>query len=459
MDEAEPLSRKDAMRTLERILNLGSIGQCRLGARLAAGGSANVYRGVVQSTVEGWTGTREVVLKIPNEATLTDPQRLSAFVAEMNLLKGLSHPGIVRLLMNEVEQGIPIQVLEYVGEPLRRVLPQWVVQRVPADYVFAAVAGAARALFYLSEQGWTHLDVCLDNLLVRPNGELVLIDLGSAVRTGPSGATRPMLYGKPRYTAPEAMRSGRIGPKADVFSLGVVLYQLCAGGDPFPEMRTRSDWALRVTDSDLVDPEVRNPLLSRVPRLGLMLRTMLVFDELFRLDMATVPIQLDNLRVEGGRRVTSLYGDRSGLAEGVEPTATNSDVDSGTVSNSRASTAGPPVIAGALTNPANAMGPGSSEDGKVPERSGPQPVNPPDYSEAADRQSGRQVGPRPGVISARDELWYGRDDRDRMEGVNSDPPRGQVESGGMSVMAKSLILLGLVLGLLLPAVALLLLVR
>jgi serine/threonine-protein kinase len=122
---------------------------------------------------------------------------------------------------------------------------------------------AAQGLAVLHEKGWLHGDVKPDNLLVSPQGHLTLVDLGCARRLdGRDEDATPYLAGTPAYLAPEAFCSRlRVDPRSDLFSLGVVLFQMLTGRLPFA-----GDTAAAAIESRMsaATPDARS-LNERVP--------------------------------------------------------------------------------------------------------------------------------------------------------------------------------------------------
>jgi tetratricopeptide (TPR) repeat protein len=183
---------------------------------------------------------RLVALKFLPEECARDPLWLERFRREACTASSLNHPHICTIhdtgecdgrpfLSMELIEGRPLDVL--VGRPL------------PVDELARMVGQAARALRAAHDAGVVHRDVKPANLMVRDDGIVKVLDFGLARRLPGAGTPGPEPGGKQTdpgtrvgtvlYMAPEQARAEPVGPAADIFSLGVVLYELAAGRHPF----------------------------------------------------------------------------------------------------------------------------------------------------------------------------------------------------------------------------------
>jgi serine/threonine-protein kinase len=213
------------------------LGKYRLLEPLASGGMADVWRAEV---VLAQGVVKEVALKLVRGEHQDADEFVRMFVEEARLACRLSHANVVQVfefaevdgryyLAMELVRGRNLgQVVERARElGLRFGLPR-------AVYV---VAEAAKALAYVHRQsdagrslGLVHRDVSPHNLLLSFEGEVKLADFGIARAMAMVGATEPgTLKGKLAYMAPEQAAGGPVDARADLFSLGVVLWELCAG--------------------------------------------------------------------------------------------------------------------------------------------------------------------------------------------------------------------------------------
>ncbi len=192
----------------------------------AAGGMGSVYRALDQAT------GRTVAVKVVAGGGAHDRR----FVREAELLASFTHPAIVRYVSHGVaDAGLHYLAMEWLdGKDLAATLYE---RGVPMADGLRLVARAADALGYAHAQGVVHRDVKPSNLFLVDGdvGAVKVIDFGIARAALPGSLTRTgAILGTPGYLAPEQARGGvTIGPAADVFSLGCVLFELLTGRPPF----------------------------------------------------------------------------------------------------------------------------------------------------------------------------------------------------------------------------------
>ncbi|WP_189046521.1 serine/threonine-protein kinase, partial [Micromonospora sonchi] len=199
----------------------------RLDERIASGGMGDVWRGTDQ--VLG----RTVAVKSLLPALLDEPGFAERFRGEARTMATINHPGVVDVYDFGNDQHIAFLIMEYVeGDPLSATLSR--VGRLTPARTMALVAQAADALHAAHVKGIVHRDVKPGNLLVRPNGTLVLTDFGIARSelVGQLTAAGSVL-GTASYISPEQATGQVATPTSDVYALGVVAYQCLAGRRPF----------------------------------------------------------------------------------------------------------------------------------------------------------------------------------------------------------------------------------
>ncbi|SCL59848.1 serine/threonine protein kinase [Micromonospora citrea] len=199
----------------------------RLDERIASGGMGDVWRGTDQ--VLG----RTVAVKSLLPALLDDPDFAERFRGEARTMATINHPGVVDVYDFGNDQQIAFLVMEYVeGDALSATLAR--VGRLTPARTMALVAQAADALHAAHVKGIVHRDVKPGNLLVRPNGTLVLTDFGIARSELVAQLTAAgSVLGTASYISPEQATGGVATPASDVYALGVVAYQCLAGRRPF----------------------------------------------------------------------------------------------------------------------------------------------------------------------------------------------------------------------------------
>lgn len=219
-------------------------GRYVLTERIAQGGMGEVFRAVAVGE-RGFE--KPVVVKriLPEHAGRGDLADL--FVAEAKLMTRLAHPNIVEVLdFGRGEGGDYFLVLELVeGVDLGRLHRAFAArgERFPAPLALFVVAQVLRGLHHAhgraapdaeGSAGLVHRDVSPGNVLLSAEGEVKVADFGVAlVRRGDAPSAARGVVGKPAYMAPEQFEGRDVDPRADVFSAGVVLFELCTGSLPF----------------------------------------------------------------------------------------------------------------------------------------------------------------------------------------------------------------------------------
>jgi serine/threonine-protein kinase len=209
------------------------IGPYRLESRLGEGGMGEVWR--ASRANDG--PRREVALKLPHRELLGGPFR-QRFARERDVLAALSHPHIAQLYDAGLSaDGHPYLALELVeGQPINAACAAGhasLHQRVEL------VRQILEALTYAHQRLIVHRDIKPTNVLVTPQGGVKLLDFGIAKLLHPTGAEDTGLtqaaarLATPAYAAPEQLAGGAITVATDIFSVGVLLFELCTGHRPF----------------------------------------------------------------------------------------------------------------------------------------------------------------------------------------------------------------------------------
>jgi serine/threonine protein kinase len=217
------------------------IGRFEVVRQLGRGGMADVY----VCRLSGIGGfEKELVVKriLPERAG--DPHFLKMFLDEARMVAQLDHPNIVQVFEIGEEDGIPFMAMEYVkGVTLGEIIQS--VHRegpIPFRHLARIVCGVCDALDHAHNAlgpdgqplGLVHRDVTPGNILVSLDGIPKLLDFGVARARGRLARTEAgVRKGKPRYMAPELASEAPIDQRADVFSLGVCLFELTVGRSPF----------------------------------------------------------------------------------------------------------------------------------------------------------------------------------------------------------------------------------
>jgi hypothetical protein len=175
----------------------------------------------------------------------------------------LQHPGIVQIFEVGEHEGTPFFSLEFVaGGSLAARLAQG---PLPPKQAAALAEAVARAMQAAHDRGIVHRDLKPQNVLLTEDSQPKVTDFGLAKQLeGPAGQTRTgEVMGTPSYMAPEqAMGSREVGPAADVYALGAVLYELLTGRPPF-RAATTMDTLLQVLEAEAVPARQLNPSVPR----------------------------------------------------------------------------------------------------------------------------------------------------------------------------------------------------
>jgi serine/threonine-protein kinase len=202
-------------------------GRYRLTDHIAGGGMGDVWR--CTDEVLG----RTVAVKVLLPALVAEPGFSERFRDEARTMATINHPGVVNVYDYGSDQGVTYLVMEYVeGDALSKTLAR--VGRLTPARTMSLMAQAADALQAAHEKGIVHRDVKPANLLVRPNGTLVLTDFGIARSASGSRLTAVgAVLGTASYISPEQASGADATPASDVYGLGVVAYQCLSGRRPF----------------------------------------------------------------------------------------------------------------------------------------------------------------------------------------------------------------------------------
>jgi nucleotide-binding universal stress UspA family protein len=188
---------------------------------------------------------------------------LLAFETELSILPILSGPHVPRFVAAGDLAKTPYIVVEWIsGASLQRLLDR---ERPPLDAVARLGAVIADALHSLHLQGAIHFDLKPDNVIVRDNGAVVLIDFGMAHHTRVPdllAEEKRFAAGSAPYVSPEQVLGQRSDPRSDLFSLGVMLYEMATGKLPFGSPRTLAGLADRLW----VDPVPPRERVAELPR-------------------------------------------------------------------------------------------------------------------------------------------------------------------------------------------------
>jgi serine/threonine-protein kinase len=200
----------------------------RIEDTVATSGMATVFR-----ATDSRTGA-QVAIKVPHPEIECDPALFERFAREADIGTRLNHPGVMKVFANPDRTQV-YMVMEWVeGRLLRQIIND--EGKLPIERAVHLTVGICQALEYIHANGVVHRDMKPENIMVDANDNIRLIDFGIA---GNAGARRLTFgnfsqgLGTPDYISPEQVRGKRGDARSDIYSMGVMLYEMLTGKVPF----------------------------------------------------------------------------------------------------------------------------------------------------------------------------------------------------------------------------------
>lgn len=204
-----------------------------------------------------------VALKVLRYDRIESEDFVRRFLAEAKVLGRLDHPNIVRVYNVDVDDGRVYIAMEFIeGEPLSEILQR---RRFSPEEIIKLGAEIAEALDYAHQKGIIHRDIKPGNILIRPDERIKITDFGIAHIEDPLASVKTQageILGTPAYMSPEQVMSKPIDGKSDLFSLGIILYELSTGNRPFRGENLPAIFN-SITQTNPTDPADVNPVIPK----------------------------------------------------------------------------------------------------------------------------------------------------------------------------------------------------
>jgi serine/threonine-protein kinase len=230
-------------------------GRYRLGAKLGSGGMSTVY--LAQDEVLD----RPVAVKLLHREISEEADQLERFRREARAAARLSHPNLVSVIDAGEDEGRPFIVFEYVeGDTLKRRIQN--EGGLATDEAVAYAIEIGRGLIAAHGRKLVHRDVKPQNVLIDPDGRAKVTDFGIARSLESQGLTATgRVLGTTDYVSPEQAMGEDVDERSDVYSLGIVLYEMLVGDVPF-QAETQVGVAMKHVNEPLPDVLVERPDVS-----------------------------------------------------------------------------------------------------------------------------------------------------------------------------------------------------
>jgi serine/threonine protein kinase/Flp pilus assembly protein TadD len=236
------------------------ISRYRIVERIGAGGMADVY------LADDMELKRRVALKFLSAKYVSDPESKARFVREAQAAAALEHPNIIAVYEVAEFKGRPFIAMQYVpGESLRDMMAG---PRLSIERIVRLAAGIASGLDRAHQSGVVHRDIKPGNILLDREGRPMIADFGvAAVSEGKAEVSDESTAGTLGYMSPEQIQGLPVDPRSDLFSFGIVLYEMLTGRRPFTGEYEASIQYAVVHETPPSVSEVRPDVPSRLARI------------------------------------------------------------------------------------------------------------------------------------------------------------------------------------------------
>ena len=240
---------------MERLSSTVLSGRYRLESKLGSGGMSTVYRALDEVL------DRPVAIKLLHREISEEADQLERFRREARAAARLSHPNLVAVIDAGEDDGRPYIVFEYIeGRTLKRRLQE--EGGLPVDEAVAYAIEIGRGLTAAHARKLVHRDVKPQNVLIDPDGRAKVTDFGIARSLEAKGLTATgRVVGTTDYVSPEQAMGEDVDERSDVYSLGVVLYEMLTGDVPFVA-ETQVGVAMKHVNQPMPDVQAKRPEVS-----------------------------------------------------------------------------------------------------------------------------------------------------------------------------------------------------
>jgi serine/threonine protein kinase len=240
---------------LERLSSTVLSGRYRLESKLGSGGMSTVYLALDEVL------DRPVAVKLLHREISEEADQLERFRREARAAARLSHPNLVGVIDAGEDDGRPYIVFEYIeGRTLKRRIQE--EGGLPVDEAVAYAIEIGRGLTAAHARKLVHRDVKPQNVLIDPDGRAKVTDFGIARSLEQKGMTATgRVLGTTDYVSPEQAMGEDVDERSDVYSLGVVLYEMLTGDVPF-QAETQVGVAMKHVNEPMPDAQAKRPEVS-----------------------------------------------------------------------------------------------------------------------------------------------------------------------------------------------------
>jgi serine/threonine-protein kinase len=301
----------DARSTSARMIGTVLSGRYRLEAKLGSGGMSTVY------LARDETLDRPVAVKVMHREMSEQPDQLERFRQEARAVAKLTNPNVVSVIDAGEDGGHPYIVFEYVkGETLKQRIAR--VGALDTQEALAYAIEIAHGLSVAHARQMVHRDIKPQNVLIDEEGRAKLTDFGISRQLEQDGMTATgRVLGTTDYVAPEQAMGRGVDPRSDIYSLGVVLYEMLVGQVPF-HADSQVGVAMKHVNEDLPDVQRRRPEVSAAAALVVERSTAKNPDERYQAIGEMIDDLETALEVEAAR-AGSTTGEATSVLDAVPP--------------------------------------------------------------------------------------------------------------------------------------------